>query len=199
MSTPTDISQLVYVAQDAQQVAQAELNIDYGIQRQVDEVSLLFQWGHELDRFVNAAKYLGLEHFNSVPSDTMIRTGVSEGFIVRFEFLRIPKVDWRIEAMQIIAGLAPLHRERLRKSGAGCVVHASFKCEDVQDYADAKAQLRQRRVHFETRLESAAEYSNSYGIFSYWQSERGSLLQRPYFKPRVNLRDTLPVAQPSVL
>lgn len=148
---------------------------------EMDEVSLLFSNETELARFVLSAKTKGgMEHFNSVPRDTMVRQdGTGEQFDVRFEFLRMPEAAWRIEAMCLLGGTAPLHSQMLRTEGEGCVVHASFKCKDEKDYERVKAELG-------SGLLLGAEYRNSYGLFSYWG-------YGPYWKPRVNLRDSVAV------
>lgn len=193
-----DARTLLRRASDARALAQVQMVESGRGAYKIDEVSLLFRWPDELDRFVGGAVVAGAEHFNSVESDTMIRRGVSEGFIVRFEFLRMPEASWRIEAMLVIAGQAPLHQERLRRHGTGCVVHASFKCEDTDAYTRARARLARPPARLVKPMRELAEYRNSYGVFSYWQTEYGIQKEQPYFKPRVNLRDvapdTLPVA-----
>lgn len=144
----------------------------------IDETSLLFSTPEELAEFVDDVRMLGLDHFNRVGEDPMRRQGVpiAESFLVRFEFLRIPGENWRIEAMCKLAGRAPLHEEFIRTRGSGSVVHLSYK---PTDYLDGMIQLHQKGDDF------VAEYRNSYGQFSYWR--RGRI--DPYIKPRVNLRD----------
>lgn len=153
----------------------AEWQVDYI----VDEVSLLFNDATELDSFVTWARdAAGLEHFNTV-QDTMARQDMQGSFEVRFEFLRFKGADWRIEAMCAMEGEYPLHSKHLRMFGNACIVHASFKVADLAAYDEAV------EVLLEHGLGRMAEYQNSYGIFSYWES----LDALHYFKPRCNLRD----------
>lgn len=162
--------------------------------RSADEVSLLFANEVELDYFVEWVRdernFL-IQNFNST-SDTMTREDKDESFVVRFEFCRLREeggeADWRIEAMCIVSGKAPLHERALFEHGNGVVVHISWKHQlesvyecyldpDVQALVKGKPQVVAGNPdHF------CAAYGNSYGRFSYW----GSL---PYLKPRVNLRD----------
>lgn len=152
----------------------------------MDEVALCFHNEEALIEFVEHAKRLGLEHFNSVPYDTMKRQDkLGEEFGVRFEFLRHPEREWRIEAMAVIDGEAPLHKEALDKYGAPCIVHLSYKCEDLDAY-----QMEVRRMFNDRGATKVAEYSNSYGMFSYWRPH-GQQSMLPYWKPRVNLRDVM--------
>lgn len=145
----------------------------------IDEVSVLFSQEVELVSFCMAMRNLGLAtHFNSVRRDTMVRQdGSGNSFDVRFEFLKPRSSNWRIEAMCVLSGTAPLHSQMLRTEGDGCVVHASFKCAGMEEYEAQKVELADK-THI------AAEYRNSYGLFSYWG-------YGPYWKPRVNLRDSL--------
>lgn len=153
-----------------------------------DEVSLLFSKPAELEDFKEWAVAQGLEHFNSVQRDQMVRQDKAQAFGVRFEFLRLPNRPWRIEAMCILEGCAPLHEEALRRSGEGCVVHLSYKCRDLQTY-----QEHVRSLWDEGRIKKA-EYRNSYGMFSYWVPTGSEL--RPFLKPRVNLRDSADPTRP---
>jgi hypothetical protein len=160
----------------------------------IDEISLLFSTEASLDRFIAWAVEGGVDHFNRTVLDTMVRedTPHNENFDVRFEFLRLPGHDWRIEAMCVLRGKAPLHVMHSRSLGNGCVVHASFKCAGLPEMALACERLRG------AGLRRAAAYSNAYGAFSYWAG-----VGHTYLKPRVNLRDarsvgetSRPVAQP---
>lgn len=154
---------------------------DLGESYRVDEIALLWENPAELDSFCTWAAANGLEWFNSVPVDTMERQDLErdEQFQVRFEFLRFPGSDWRIEAMCVLSGDAPLHSKHLRMLGNGCIVHASFKVADEDSYLDSFDWLT------EAQFVKMAEYVNSYGWFSYWET----LDSMHYFKPRVNRRD----------
>ena len=149
----------------------------------VDEVALLFKNKEELDSFWNyAVNVAGLENFFSVPMDVMTRTDALSSFNVRFEFLRYPDTDWRIEAMCPLDGEYPLHSKYLRLLGNGAIVHVSFKLPTLEDYEDVMEDLR------DNGFVQLASYQNTYGLFSYWET----LETLYYWKPRVNLRDQLP-------
>lgn len=161
------------------QRAQKEVDLELNLGAEVDEVALLFENREALDHWLKWAITRGnLEHFNSVPHDTMLRRDRSGAFAVRFEFLRLPGATWRIEAMCVLYGNAPLHETALALHRNGCVIHASYKATSLEGYAKCQEELRSRDVSM------AAEYQNSYGRFSYW-GNRGDF----YLKPRVNLRD----------
>lgn len=154
-----------------------------GVPCKVDEVALLWSDAKELDSFVQWALTVGgMENFFSVPHDVMVRQDREEGFNVRFEFLRIPGADWRIEAMCVLDGEAPLHQQHLDIMGNGCIVHVSYKLSEMESYLVAKDYL------IEAGCVQHAEYQNTYGMFSYWLADEGLF----YYKPRVNLRDQLP-------
>lgn len=182
-----DYDRAVELACDAQRKAQQAMDMEMFVKGTIDEISLLFGTPEELEGFVKwAVAGDKLEHFNSVPHDQMDRLDVTdrhEFFHVRFEFLRLPDVDWRIEAMCVLAGLAPLHSQRLAEDREAAVMHASWKCADTDAYRLVKQELGEAFGTMVPAVQFNAEYQNSYGIFSYW-GDRG-----PYFKPRVNLRD----------
>lgn len=147
-----------------------------------DEVSLLFKDVASLIDFQHACYLNGLQNFDSVKRDTMQRLDVlGESFDVRFEFFRLPKRPWRIEAMVVLSGDAPLHEQALAANGSGAPFHLSYKVADEVEY---DGQFETLRANGHTMM---AEYRNSYGMMSYWthDGDRG-----PYIKPRVNTRDT---------
>jgi hypothetical protein len=152
---------------------QYELDTTHALPWTLDEVSILFKSQAELTGFTSFAPALGLEHFNSV-RDTMTREDDESQFDVRFEFFRVPgHNDYRIEAMCVVDGVAPLHEEMVNHD----MPHVSFKCEDPMHYN-----------HVLSVLQSAgwprqAAYRNGYGQFTYVGA------YPPYLKPRVNLRD----------
>lgn len=170
-------------------MVQVELDTVHFIKGTADESSLLFSNERALGSFVQwAYTEGGLERMGSVPSDRMMRmdSPKQEWFDVRFEFMKVPDTDWRIEAMCILDGVAPLHSAALAKYGEGSVVHVSWR---AAPNGDAEGYRRHRKV-----LETAgvadpmpflAEYRNSYGRFSYYGLDG----KPPYLKPRVNLRD----------
>ena len=147
-----------------------------------DEIAICFPTEAVLIQFVEeAVADYGLDHFNSVPHDQMRRMDrLGEGFGVRFEFLRLPGRDWRIECMAVLDGIAPLHEKAMRDSdGEPEIIHVSWKVDGLDAY-----QQLMRDMPTTTAMSRKAEYHNSYGIFSYWSSN-GHI----YHKPRVNLRD----------
>lgn len=164
-----------------------------GIHRDIDEMSVLLS-PEELDSYRTIASEItgGMTHmewFNGVEADTMTmeRNGEGDGpaFMVRFEFFR-PRdngvgLPWRVEAMSVLDGFAPLHGDPL-----GRVVHASYKCHSDQTYEHDMKKLDEWGM---TRI---ADYRNSYGKFSYWHNPEfpwGADEKPVYLKPRVNLRD----------
>lgn len=176
--------------------------VEFCLPAPIDEVSLLFHDRQTLKEFVAWAKGKGeLEHFNSVPKDLMVCLWAdwqeevyseaqapfrhAENFEVRFEFLRIPDTNWRIEAMCVLGGTAPLHEAWLETIGDGCVVHASYKLPSLEAYVAHVPAL------MGAPLEKRATYVNSYGRFSYYSHEHlAHGFDRWLLKPRVNTRDT---------
>lgn len=150
-----------------------EADVQLGLRVQVDEVAILFKDSAVLSDFVAWCVREGVDNFNSVERDTMRRQDTDGQFDVRFEFLRIPGMDWRIEAMCVLDGMAPLHDSQ----ADGSIIHASYKLEDAWAYANHQTKLNGGLI------KRQAEYVNSYGRFSYWGPGA------PYLKPRVNLRD----------
>lgn len=150
----------------------------------VDEVSLLFATPEELALFTATAKHdWRTNHFGTVDVDTMQMTG-GPSFEVRFEFLRLADAPWRIEAMCVLDGEAPLHAAALSDRGSGCVVHASYRAgTSLPDYNRELDRLPEYGA-------LRAKYTNTYGQFSYWQVGD---LGHVYLKPRVNLRDNMAV------
>jgi hypothetical protein len=160
---------------------------DLGESYRIDEIALLWENAAELNSFVQwASGGGGMEWFNSVQEDRMERVDKPSEFKVRFEFLKFPDADWRIEAMCVLEGEAPLHTKHLKIVGNGAIVHASFKVPTEADYWESFGWLE------EAQFFKVAEYVNSYGWFSYWDS----LDSLHYFKPRVNRRDAAVVVNP---
>lgn len=184
---------MVAEAARAQRKAQYELDAEFFIKAKVDEISIWFDSDWLLDEFLVWAGYGRLEHFDTVESDAVYQTyGASElgiphhskPFLVRYEFLRVPGADWRIEAMTIRSGSSAIH-DRLE---TGDLVHASWKLPDMVEFLHATDVLGDGCEGVFQAIPNLAVYRNSYGMFSYF-GEPGKL---PYFKPRVNLRDIQP-------
>ena len=174
------------LADKAYRQAQQAVDLELFAAGKVDEIAVLFDGPEMLEDFVKwAITEGGLEHFNSVPWDKMWRqdTPHEEWFDVRFEFLRKPGVDWRIEATCVLAGRAPLHSAVLDSRGSGTPIHASWKTYDKPAYDRSKEALSKAFLPTLPAVPFFAEYRNSYGLFSYWGAPD------LYFKPRVNLRD----------
>lgn len=171
-------SDALVTAAKEQQRAQAETSLVLVSPYEVDEISVLFADPDRLQAFVEYCKEQGIEHFNRVDSDRMVRIDGPGQFDVRFEFLRFPTLGWRIEAMCVLDGQAPLHEAHLDRLGDGCIVHASYKLPEVEAYRAHRRYLSDKGAIL------AGEYENSYGRFAYWGSGHN-----PYMKPRVNLRD----------
>jgi hypothetical protein len=149
----------------------------------IDEVSLLFRTPDELDAWTYWASELkGLDHFNSVEDVCTSVANVEESYGVRFEFFKLPGLDWRIEAMCITGGTAPLHRIHLERYGTANVIHASYKLPTIGSYRQNEAEM----ARYAPGLTKIVEYANSYGLYTYYG---GSDIDRYYLKPRVNLRD----------
>lgn len=171
-----------------------------GIPRVIDEMSVLLS-PEDLEDYVNWSKaddgvdgLLHMQWFNRVDRDHMQMEDIGQGsgaFQVRFEFFRPRVVDapvgemdpvpWRVEAMAVLEGYAPLHGAPL-----GRVVHASYKLPDLVSYEAETNFLRAVGIH------PVAFYRNSYGRFSYWHNDDfpwGAEDMIVMLKPRVNLRD----------
>lgn len=165
---------------------QYELDTTHLLKATCDEVALLFSGEDTLNEWVTWAKGQGYEHFGSIERDRMVETwsGGTE-FDVRFEFLRLEGFPFRIEAMCVLDGSAPLHEATLERYGNGAVVHVSWR---AAPNGDSHGYVRHRQVleHLDAPLRPLREYRNSYGIFCYYGDED----KPPFLKPRVNLRDT---------
>lgn len=170
-----------------------------GIPAVVDEMSILLT-PVELSSYKNWALYEEgdapdrktpwMGWFNS-SSDTMTMESDAGGdgpsFQVAFEFFKGQlgggeELPWRVEAMAVLGGFAPLHRDP-----TGRVVHASYKLKDEVEYEGEMKKLP------EFGMTPVAHYRNAYGRFSYWENGDfpwGAEDRPIYLKPRVNLRDS---------
>lgn len=150
--------------------------------RLYDEVSLLFRDKKSLDKFTKDMKGRGLWFNESFESQQNTATDEWE-FDTEFQFsLPYMNASWRIEAMRVECGHAPLHQRHIEGHGAPSVVHVSWKAPTREEYLLEKVAL------FEEGMTFHAEYENSYGIFSYWSFEKDNVFM--YYKPRVNVRDS---------
>ncbi len=171
-----------------------------------DEVSLLFATPEELERFRIWAIGDGMDNFSRVEDDVAICIGADwhepvlsealpvrpiESFAVRFEFLRVPGALWRIEAMCVLSGEAPLHEAWLEMYGSGCVVHVSYKLP-TRDAYDQHTGRGPYASQWPEQPTYRASYTNSYGRFAYYQHanfEDRIFGSTWFLKPRVNERD----------
>ena len=167
--------------------------------RRIDEISVLFQNESDLDLFkdtVTRSEWNFIVHSRSEKDwmrrlDAGRRGNTDEEFDVRFEFFMVGPAsvpqdqwNWRIEAMCVVGGEAPLHFNALGMYGSGAIFHASYKLP----LNDGEPE----RLMYDRAVDDLgahgwrcrAAYENSYGRFSYW----GDGL--PYLKPRCNLRDS---------
>lgn len=172
-------------------VMQFEFDTELFVPHIIDEISVCFKHAGMMDRFVDWAVNGGAEHFNAHVVDRMWRIAilppspqdvdrveVPEWFDVQYEFLHLPgHQTWRIEAMQVLSGMAPLHDAAMQGRDAA-IVHASFKVPTLEHMHVAEHQLAR------AGLRSLAGYRNAYGVLSYWKGRHDV-----YVKPRVNLRD----------
>lgn len=170
--------QQVRRAVHTQSVIQFRFDTDLLLPYKIDEVSLLWSTLAQLRDFASWANDNGADVFNAHVVDHMHRLDQPGDFDVSFEFLRVPPHPWRIEAMCAGNGHSPLHTRQLQQFSPGCVMHASFKCEDRDAYKAAGEALAG------AGLAPAAAYQNGYGLFSYWGP-----IGNVWVKPRVNLRD----------
>lgn len=151
--------------------------------RDYDEMSILFKTKQELDQFTKDMKdrYLW---FNESQECQMIHSTDSYAFDTDFQFCWPYKdAPYRIEAMWVANGHAPLHERHLSAHGSPSTVHASWKLPSMALYAYEKERLKEEGLQFHQ------EYRNSYGIFSYWSTTLGTDAPTFYYKPRVNTRD----------
>jgi hypothetical protein len=159
---------------------------------QIDEMSFIFNDPTSLMGFVRqAVRVEGYTLFNSA-TDAVTTTPLRSSYEVAYWFLATP-FPYRLELMVAGKG-SPLHDQyaaTLAKTAhyemAACSVHASFKCDDEAQYADAVHRLRTNE------MEMVQGCLSTYGRFSYWQEANGSPdapFPNWFLKPRVNLRDS---------
>lgn len=174
---------------------QHEMDTVHLVKCKIDEAALLFSDPGQLNEWLTWAKGQGYEHIGSIERDHMRCRNLwspaglnmaphhSPGFQVRFEFLHLEGFPFRIEAMCVLSGDAPLHERVLAKYGEGAVVHLSWR---AAPNGDADGYMRHRLVLQDSaHMKPMAEYENSYGRFCYY----GEIDKPPFLKPRVNLRD----------
>lgn len=177
--------QLIRAAMNKHKKTQYIMDVVSIIPGTIDEMAILFPNEETLDAFVfMAARDPIVMHDRTVERDEMVRVDDTGRWHVRFEFFKMAGMRFRIEAMTVLDGHAPLHESALKKAkGNPNIFHASYKRFTEDGYEQCKDQLN-RQVKEPVIME--AEYVNSYGRFSYWSANAIPFL---YLKPRVNLRD----------
>lgn len=159
---------------------------------QIDEIAFMFADRHLLDLFTREAVMVdGCLMFNAA-DDHVHTLPLGTCYDVEYRFFSVPLSflpsieQVRIEAMRMVRGFSPLHQAEAMANGWGAV-HASFKCQNEEEYGAVTHRLRERA------WEVAQKCDSTYGKFSYWKPLDGDELgDGPYLylKPRVNLRDT---------
>lgn len=156
----------------------------------IDEVAILFADEAQLDEWLGFAEKDHMLRHDRTEHDTMHRndTRRAQAWRVRFEFLQVTlhadAPTWRIEAMVVLGGRAPLHQAMLAATeGRPAIIHASYKLPGVDAYHEEVQRLMSNGMTMQ------AGYTNSYGVFSYWNSGDGAPVTNVYLKPRINLRD----------
>ncbi len=171
-----------------------------GFVNAIDEVALLFINPFQATEFLReAVTNDGVLLFNSA-TDHVHTLPLRTCYDVRYDFLTVPSPYWpenriagpRIEAMHLTDGYSPLHfaalMEMKETGNPATPIHASFKCDDEEDYAIAVDRLRT------AGWEAAQRCESTYGRFSYWTPLNpkewfDDALRDLYLKPRVNVRD----------
>lgn len=151
--------------------------------RNYDEMSILFETEAELEVFVRDMRERGL-WFNESQEQQHITSSNSYAFGTDFQFVwPYQDAPYRIEAMRVTDGYAPLHERHLSAHGSPSTVHASWKLPNMAMYSFEKERLAEEGFQFHQ------EYRNNYGIFSYWSPRGTSDAPTLFYKPRVNTRD----------
>jgi len=159
----------------------------------VDEMALMFRTDADLKEFLRYAVRHGYTLFNS-DSDTVTTGPLRSSYDVAYWFLAAPgypqlENSYRLELMTLHTPGSPLH-DTLQlwldnNNHPSVAVHASFKCHNEEEYANAVHTLGRNGYELTQRCES------TYGRFSYWQPQEAAdhPVNTVYLKPRVNLRD----------
>lgn len=170
-----------------------EVLADLGFVQGIDEIALLFPHrGYAWSFVAEAVREEGCVLFNSA-TDHVHTKPLRTCYDVTYLFLTLPaayhpsgRSGVRLECMFLGDGVSPLHEAEIAKMDIGdeavSPVHASFKCGDEEDYANATTSLR------EAGWESVQRCESTYGRFAYW-SPLHDETPGVYLKPRVNLRD----------
>lgn len=155
-------------------------------QYEIDEVALLCADARSVRALLDSAVLQpNIEHFNAA-FDEVKTIPIPSQYFVRYDFLRIKGETFRVEVMNLLDGISPVHApslDRLRRNEEGMMpFHLSFKVPSVNEYEKVWAALVTTEG---TAL--AQECESTYGRFSYWRNAEE--IDGFFIKPRVNLRD----------
>lgn len=156
------------------------------IQRQVDEVALLFRSRAMKFEYVTmAVQEPHTTLFNSSKDHVKTKPFNTE-YDVEYHFLRMEGRGMRVEAMSLEGGLSPLHAALLECNRGTAVVpvHLSFKCFTWDDWYDTLYALDEQSEGKASLVQSCV---SDYGVFAYYNVPE--VLGDIYLKPRLNVRD----------
>lgn len=151
----------------------------------VDEVALQFKSREARQDFLDRAVMRDdIEHFNA-DEDWVQTSPISSRYRVRYDFLRIKGKQFRLECMEVLQGISPLHivKEQEIYRNEPAIVHVSFKVANRHEYKEIAESLESAGAVW------AQGCASTYGIFSYWSIDGEPGLDGVYVKPRVNTRD----------
>lgn len=163
-----------------------ELDVEWGMKVDIDEVAILFPGDSSLQQFAAIIhRDLGWHVFNTADSGAVTEMGANgsgeplESYEAHYVFMSSQLApDVRLELMVIRSGFSSIHTPLIDKNNfEPAVVHASWKCPSIEAYMSSLRRLSDKRIP------CSREYMSDYGRFSYWGKDA------PHFKPRVNLRD----------
>jgi hypothetical protein len=147
----------------------------------IDEMGLLVDDHEEALSLISQSVSLPVCQLFNYAEDRVSTAPVPGSYSVQYWFLSMPRGNFRVEVMNVATG-SPIH-DALRRATSifPLAVHASFKCADEEQYAQAHTQL------LRAGWERWQRCNSSYGRFSYYGNSDLSLGW--LLKPRLNLRD----------
>lgn len=159
----------------------------------VDEASILTPSNWWFTKAIERLTEQGWEHVNSA-QDVVYTNPFGTRYTVEYAFLQDPTMPrpFRIEVMQIVNGVSPLHDALLWARSANAditqyalpVPHLSYKPETgstTREFArEVDALKADGYIHAQT-------CQSTYGVFGYYLHQDAT--KQVYLKPRVNLRD----------
>lgn len=169
----------------------------------IDEAAIMVPSRWHANQLILNMGLDGWEHFNGA-DDLVFTNPFGTRYVVRYEFLRHPDHDYRLEVMYMGLGLreggygfSPLHQALWAPDGVAAITsgasqfpipHLSFKAKnrvgDLQPrsaYSRAVAYLQAKGcIHAQT-------CQSTYGVFGYYLHQDTE--RQLYIKPRLNTRD----------